>query len=66
MIAVVITIIGITLIIQSIGQWNRDIKRIKELENRLEQYYKERKKRLNDSLHSKDKGLIKRGSEWDM
>ena len=33
-------------------------KRIKELEQRLTQYYKEREKRL------KSKGLIKRGHEW--
>ena len=50
---VVIMIIGITLIVSSIIEWNRDIKRIKELENRLEQYYKEREQRL------KDNGLIK-------
>jgi uncharacterized membrane protein (DUF106 family) len=55
---IVIMIIGVTLIVSSIQEWNRDIKRIKELENRLEQYYKEREKRL------KSKGLIKRGHEW--
>jgi len=49
---IVIMIIGVILIVGSIQEWNRDIKRIKELENRLEQYYKEREKRL------KDKGLI--------
>ena len=43
---VVIMIIGITLIVSSIIEWNRDIKRIKELENRLEQYYKEREYKL--------------------
>jgi hypothetical protein len=48
----VIMIIGITLIVSSIIEWNRDIKRIKELENRLDEHYKEREKRL------KDKGLI--------
>jgi hypothetical protein len=55
---VVIMIIGITLIVSSIIEWNRDIKRIKELENRLDEHYKEREKRL------KSKGLIKRGHEW--
>ena len=49
---VVIMIIGITLIVSSIIEWNRDIKRIKELENKLNEHYKEREKRL------KDKGLI--------
>ncbi len=48
----IVIIIGTILIVGSIQEWNRDIKRIKELENRLEQYYKEREKRL------KDKGLI--------
>ena len=52
MIVVIMIMIGITLIVSSIIEWNKDIKRIKELENRLEQYYKEREKRL------KDKGLI--------
>jgi len=55
---IVIMIIGVILIVGSVQEWNRDIKRITELENRLEQYYKEREKRL------KSKGLIKRGSEW--
>jgi len=55
---IVIMIIGVILIVGSIQEWNRDIKRITELENRLEQYYKERENRL------KSKGLIKRGSEW--
>jgi type II secretory pathway pseudopilin PulG len=49
---VVIMIIGITLIVSSIIEWNTDIKRIRQLEQRLEQYYKEREQRL------KDKGLI--------
>jgi type II secretory pathway pseudopilin PulG len=52
MIVVVIMIIGITLIVSSIIEWNTDIKRIRQLEQRLEQYYKEREQRL------KDKGLI--------
>jgi uncharacterized membrane protein (DUF106 family) len=45
---VVLIVVGITLIVSSIIEWNKDIKRIKELENRLEQYYKEREKRLKD------------------
>ena len=49
---VVLIVVGITLIVSSIIEWNTDIKRIKELENRLNEYYKEREKRL------KDKGLI--------
>jgi hypothetical protein len=55
---IVIMIIAVILIVGSIQEWNRDIKRITELENRLEQYYKERENRL------KDKGVIKRGPEW--
>jgi len=55
---IILIVIGITLIGSSINEWYRDMNRIKELENRLEQYYKEREKRL------KDKGLIKRGPEW--
>jgi hypothetical protein len=55
---IVIMIIAVILIVGSIQEWNRDIKRITELENRLEQYYKERENRL------KSKGLIKRGPEW--
>ena len=49
---IVIMIIGVILIVGSIQEWYRDMNRIKELENRLEQHYKEREKRL------KDKGLI--------
>ena len=45
---VILIVVGITLIVGSINEWYRDIKRIKELENRLEQYYKEREKRLKD------------------
>jgi uncharacterized membrane protein (DUF106 family) len=59
MIAVIMIMIGITLIVSSIIEWNTDIKRIKELENRLDEHYKEREKRLSDSLHSKDNDLIK-------
>ena len=45
---VVITIIvlSITIGIISIIRMNRNIKRIKELENRLEQYYKRRENEL--------------------
>jgi hypothetical protein len=50
---IIIMVIGIVLIIDSIREWNRNIKRIKELEQRLNIYYKEREKRL------KSKGLIK-------
>ena len=49
---VVLIVVGITLIVSSIIEWNKDIKRIKELEDRLNQYYKEREQRL------KSKGLI--------
>ncbi len=49
---IILIVIGITLIVSSIIEWNKDMNRITELENRLEQYYKEREKRL------KDKGLI--------
>jgi hypothetical protein len=49
---VVLIVVGITLIVSSIIEWNKDIKRIKELEDRLNQYYKEREQRL------KQKGLI--------
>ena len=53
---VILIIVGITLIIQAIQEWNRDIKRIKELENRLEQYYKEREQTLK--LRLKDKNML--------
>ncbi len=49
---VVLIVVGITLIVSSIIEWNKDIKRIKELENKLNRYYKEREQRL------KDNGLI--------
>lgn len=52
----IIMIVGITLIIQAIREWNRDINRIKELENRLEQYYKEREQTLK--LRLKDKNML--------
>ena len=46
--AIIIMVVGIILIVSSIHEWNQTNKRIKELENRLEQYYKEREKRLKD------------------
>ena len=49
---VILIVVGIILIVGSINEWYRDMNRIQELENRLEQYYKEREQRL------KDKGLI--------
>jgi len=52
-VVMIITIIGIVLIVDSIREWNQNIQRIKELEERLDKYYKEREQRL------KDKGLIK-------
>jgi hypothetical protein len=57
MIPVVITIIGIVLYkvyIRNKINYNK----IRELETRLEQYYKERENRL------KSKGAIRRGTEW--
>jgi uncharacterized membrane protein YidH (DUF202 family) len=56
--AIIIMVVGITLIVSSIIEWNQTNKRIKELEQRLTQYYKEREKRIQS------KGLIKRGHEW--
>jgi len=44
----IIMIIGIVLIIDSIMEWNQTNKRIKELEERLKEYYKEKNKRLKD------------------
>jgi uncharacterized membrane protein (DUF106 family) len=49
---VVIMIIGITLIVSSIIEWNMDIKRIKELENRLDEHYKEREQRILKSMRN--------------
>ena len=46
---VVLIVVGITLIVSSIIEWNKDIKRIKELENRLNEYYKEREQRLKQN-----------------
>ena len=43
---IVIMIIGVILIVGSIQEWKRNIKRIKELEERLEEYYNKRENRL--------------------
>jgi hypothetical protein len=56
--AIIIIVVGITLIVSSIIEWNQTNNKVKELEQRLNEYYKEREKRL------KSKGLIKRGHEW--
>jgi uncharacterized membrane protein YidH (DUF202 family) len=50
--AIIIIVVGITLIVSSIIEWNQTNKRIRQLEQRLTDYYIEREKRL------KDKGLI--------
>lgn len=47
-VVIVITIIGILMIRNSIKEFNRNINKIRELENRLEQYYKEREQRIKD------------------
>jgi hypothetical protein len=52
-IVMIIILIGIVLIVDSIREWNMNIKRIHQLEQRLDKYYKEREQRL------KNKGLIK-------
>ena len=49
---VVLIVVGITLIVSSIIESNKDIKRIKELEKRLTDYYIQREERL------KTNGLI--------
>jgi len=46
--AIIIMVVGIILIVSSIHEWNQTNKRIKELEQRLTEYYKEREKRLKD------------------
>jgi hypothetical protein len=59
MIKIVILMIGFILIgIMTIIQNRKRNKRIKELEQRLTDYYIQREERL------KSKGLIKRGPEW--
>ncbi len=46
MIVITIVIIDTILIVGSIQEWNRDKNRIKELEQRLEEYYNKRENRL--------------------
>ena len=49
MIAVVIILsIGLIIGIVSNIQYNRDMNKIKELEDRLDEYYKQRKERLDN------------------
>jgi len=45
----IITIIGILMIRNSIKEFNNNINKIRELENRLNEYYKERERRLKQS-----------------
>jgi len=44
--AIILIVVGITLIVSSIIEWNKNIKRIKELEERLEEYYNKRENKL--------------------
>jgi multisubunit Na+/H+ antiporter MnhG subunit len=46
--AITISVIAITIGTIAIIRMNNTFKRIKELENRLDQYYKQRKKRLDN------------------
>ena len=55
MIGVILIVVSITLIVSSIIEWNKDIKRIKELEDRLNEYYKEREQRLIKELKNRIK-----------
>jgi len=49
MIAIIVTmVVGITLIVGSIMEWNKDIKRIKELENRLDEAYRKRENNIKN------------------
>jgi uncharacterized membrane protein YidH (DUF202 family) len=52
--AVILIVVGITLIVSSIIEWNKNIKRIKELEQRLTEYYKEREQTLKLRLKERD------------
>jgi len=45
---ITISVIAITIGTIAIIRMNNTFKRIKELENRLDQYYKQRKKRLDN------------------
>ena len=55
---IVVMIVTIVVMYNQHKNYIKDKNKIKELENRLEQYYKEREIRL------KSKGVIKRGPEW--
>jgi hypothetical protein len=55
---ITIIVLSITIGIISIIRINKTKKRIKELEQRLTDYYIQREQRL------KSKGVIKRGHEW--
>ena len=46
--AIIIIVVGIILIVSSIIEWNQTNNKVKELEQRLNEYYKEREKRLKD------------------
>jgi hypothetical protein len=48
-VVIVITVIGILMIRNSIKEFNNNINKIRELENRLNEYYKERERRLKQS-----------------
>ena len=43
---IALIVIGIILIGSSITEWNRDIKRIKELEKRLDEFYNKKENKL--------------------
>jgi hypothetical protein len=43
---IVLIVVGIILIVSSIQEWNRDKNKIKELEERLDEYYKRRENRI--------------------
>lgn len=51
-VVIVIMVIGILMISNSIKEFNNNINKIRELENRLEQYYKEREERLNTKMRN--------------
>ena len=76
---IVVLVVCITIGIKAILNIHKNNKRIKELEQRLTEYYIEREKRLeklngiNTDIKkdikvlkkiNKSKGLIKRGSDW--
>jgi biopolymer transport protein ExbB/TolQ len=50
--AIIIIVVGIILIVSSIIEWNQTNKRIKELENRLDEHYKEREQRILNSMRN--------------